>query len=187
MLQTLFFVNNYPFSVNRLVLLLTMSDASKICIECQLCCNGSMIGFIQLEKSEIERVKTIMEIEEENGLGVIIEPCKKLGCDGCTVYEDRPKQCRAFECKLLKSVEDKEVSMDNAFDIVKTIKSKRQTIEELSSAQNFNLRSNSFYFKTLEIRRIIKKEVNPSEALIHLNNELNALNELMTNYLGVSI
>lgn len=164
-----------------------MSDASKICIECQLCCNGSMIGFIQLEKSEIERVKTIMEIEEENGHGVIIEPCKKLGCNGCTVYENRPKQCRAFECKLLKSVGEKKVSMDTAFDIVEIIKIKRKSIENLSQIHNFNLRSNSFYFKTLEIRNLIKKEVKPSDDYNQLNNELNSLNDLMFDYLGVSI
>ena len=82
-----------------------MSDSSNICLSCMLCCNGTTIGFVQLEENEITRVKKILEIEEVVGNGFILQPCKKLGCNGCTIYNDRPSQCVKFECKLLsKSV-----------------------------------------------------------------------------------
>ena len=55
-----------------------------------LCCNGTTIGFIQLEEQEILRVREILEIEEEQGNGFVLQPCKKLACNGCTIYDQRP-------------------------------------------------------------------------------------------------
>ena len=163
-----------------------MGDASNICLSCMLCCNGTTIGYVQLEEREILRVRDILEIEEEDGNGFFLQPCKKLGCNGCTVYNKRPKQCVKFECKLLLSIKDKEITIPSAVLIVDEVKKKKQIIEGMIQKENINLKSKSFYFKAFELRKNLKKTPYPSEELENLITELEELNLIVTKNFGIS-
>ena len=106
-----------------------MSDSSNICLPCGICCDGTLIGFVELENEEMPRLKKIMDIEEERDHCFFLQPCKKY-CNGCTIYSERPKQCGKFECGLLKSVENKELEFDTALDIIAKAKQLRVSIEK---------------------------------------------------------
>jgi len=41
-----------------------MSDSSSICLSCLLCCDGTLIGFVQLEQEEIPPLKALLDIEK---------------------------------------------------------------------------------------------------------------------------
>ncbi|WP_040414305.1 YkgJ family cysteine cluster protein [Cyclobacterium qasimii] len=101
-----------------------MNDSLNICLSCGICCDGTLIGFVQLDPEEVPRVKEFMDIEDEKGNGFFLQPCKKF-CDACTVYSKRPRQCASFECGLLKSVDQKELEFDSAVEMVKVVKQKR--------------------------------------------------------------
>lgn len=135
-----------------------MSDSSSICLSCLLCCDGTLIGFVQLESEEILPLKGLLDIEEDsNGSGVFLHPCKNLCADGCTIYDQRPKQCRSFNCSLLKSVEQKEVTFDSAVEVINAVKEKKSTIEKQIAQLEIELKSPSFYFKMVELKKILKR------------------------------
>ena len=164
-----------------------MSDSSNICLSCMLCCNGTTIGFVQLEENEIIRVKKILEIEEEVGNGFILQPCKKLGCNGCTIYNERPSQCVKFECELLLSIKEETISLSSAVVIVEDVKKKKKAIEKLIQQEKINLTSKSFYFKASELRKTFKKEPYPSEKLEKLIIKLEELNTIVAKNFGISL
>ncbi len=134
-----------------------MNDVLNICLPCGLCCDGTMIGFVQLDKEEVPVIKELMDIEDANGNGFILEPCNSY-CDGCTIYSKRPKQCASFKCGLLKSVDQKELDFDSAMEIIKEVKQKKIALEKKLAALKFELKSQSFYFKMLELKKLLLKK-----------------------------
>ncbi|MBL4710341.1 MAG: hypothetical protein JKY48_18070, partial [Flavobacteriales bacterium] len=66
-----------------------MNDSLNICLSCGLCCDGSLIGHVQLDREEIPVVRELMDIEDENGNGFFLQPCTKY-CDACNIYSQRP-------------------------------------------------------------------------------------------------
>jgi Fe-S-cluster containining protein len=147
-----------------------MSDSSSICLSCLLCCDGSLIGFVQLEQEEIAPLKGLLEIEEDsNSNGVFLHPCTNLCADGCTIYEQRPTQCRSFNCGLLKSVEQKEIAFDSAVQVINTVKQKKTAIEKQLKLLEIKLKSPSFYFKMVELKKVLKRL--PSEAISTTNHQ----------------
>ena len=166
-----------------------MNDSLNICLSCGICCDGTLIGFVQLDPEEVPAVRAIMDIEEENGNGFFLHPCKKF-CDGCTVYSNRPKQCASFECGLLKSVEKKELEFNSAVDMVKVVKQKRIAIEEKLASLQIELQSKSFYFKMVELEKILQKEkanltLTPNHKDLLL--ELHHLDGLLLTNFGLSL
>tara|TARA_Y100000589_G_scaffold58116_1_gene48522 strand:+ start:4172 stop:4633 length:462 start_codon:yes stop_codon:yes gene_type:complete len=151
-----------------------------------LCCNGTTIGFVQLEKNELMRVKKILEIEEEGGNGFILQPCKKLGCNGCTIYNERPLQCVKFECELLSSIKEQSISFSSAIEIIEDVKRKKKAIEKMIEIEKINLTSKSFYFKAFELRKKMLKTNRPSDGLKHLISQLEDLNLMVTMNFGIS-
>ena len=163
-----------------------MSESSNLCLSCMLCCNGTTIGFVQLEKNELIRVKKILEIEEEGGNGFILQPCKKLGCNGCTIYNERPLQCVKFECELLSSIKEQSISFSSAIEIIEDVKRKKKAIEKMIEIEKINLTSKSFYFKAFELRKKMLKTNRPSDGLKHLISQLEDLNLMVTMNFGIS-
>lgn len=166
-----------------------MNDATNICLACGLCCTGTLVGFVQLDADEVPRVREFMDIEEDNGNGVFLQPCKKY-CDGCTVYEKRPKQCASFKCGLLKSVEQKELDFHTAVEVVVEVKLKKIALEKKIAALQIELDSPSFYFKMVELKKILKNknaEVELSQSYLELQTEFNELDHLLHHQFDVSL
>ncbi|MGB0888394.1 MAG: YkgJ family cysteine cluster protein [Vicingaceae bacterium] len=163
-----------------------MSDSSNLCLSCLLCCNGTLIGFVQVKKEEIPALKDVLEIEEDsNGDGVFLQSCEKLCDKGCTIYEKRPKQCQSFNCKLLKSVEDNEIHFDSAVDVINLVKQKRIAIEEQITIQKIELKSPSYYFKMVELKKVLKRiDLTPNHQ--KLQTELKELETLLPTIFGIS-
>ena len=166
-----------------------MSDSSNICLPCGICCDGTLIGFVELENEELPRLKKIMDIEDERANGFFLQPCKKY-CNGCTIYSERPKQCGKFECGLLTSVENKELEFDKALDIIDKAKQLRVSIEQKLEVVDFKLPSTSFYFKMVELKKVFQlKEIEATLTQQHrdLRAELETLDILLSEKFGVSL
>jgi len=166
-----------------------MSESSNLCLSCNICCEGTTIGFVQLDDNEISTIKELKEIEEANGKGFFLQPCDKLGCNGCSIYSQRPRQCASYNCKLLKSVENKELNFDHAVDIVNRVKEQKAAIENKLASLEIELQSKSFYFKMFELKKLHrkhKKEPTLSNKLEELVSELKQLDKLLLDSFGVS-
>lgn len=167
-----------------------MSDSSNLCLSCLLCCDGTLIGFVQLEQDEIPPLKGLLDIEKDsNGRGIFLHPCKNLCADGCTIYEQRPQQCRAFNCGLLKSVEQKEIAFDSAVEVINTVKQKKNAIEKQLTLLQIKLKSPSFYFKMVELKKLLKRL--PSETVETPNHQrliadLEQLEKILPEKFGIS-
>ena len=166
-----------------------MSDPTNICLSCGLCCDGTLIGFVQLESEELSPVRKLMEIEKTGENGMFFLPCNELGCNGCNIYSQRPKACRNFECGVLKSVEKKELSFDNATEVIDVVKQKKIAIEKHVAKLQIELQSKSFHFKMLELKKLLRKdksELSLSQHQQELMLELEELEKLLSKSFGVS-
>lgn len=127
-----------------------------ICLACGLCCDGSLIGFVELQKEEIPKIKKLMDVEDSHGNGFFLQPCKKY-CNGCTIYENRPSNCDKFNCGLLQSVNQNEIAFEDALLKVQEVKDRKAVIQKQIALLHITLKSPSFYFKMVELKKVLKK------------------------------
>ena len=166
-----------------------MSDSLNICLPCGICCDGTLIGHVQLDKEELPALKEIMEIEDENDNAFFLHPCNKF-CNSCTIYSNRPKQCAKFECGLLKSVEQKDLSFDSALEIINTVKQKKIALEKKIEVLQIELKSKSFHFKMAELKILLQKKKSESSLTqnhIELMSDLEQLDNLLLQKFGVTL
>jgi len=158
-------------------------------LSCGLCCDGSLIGFVELGKDEQTSLSLLMEIEKFEEAGFFMLPCINLGCDGCKIYSKRPKQCGKFECGLLKSIEKNELDLDSALEAIRVFKHKKIAIEKQFDTLPFQLVSPSFYFKVLELRNLLKKkrsELSVTPRFVKLLSDIDDLNDQSLKSFGIS-
>lgn len=166
-----------------------MSDSLNICLSCGICCDGTLIGFVQLDREELAGVKEIMEIEEGYGNGFFLQPCKNY-CDGCSIYAQRPKQCNNFKCGLLNSVEQQELDFNLALEIINEVKQLKVAIEKKLALLPFELQSHSFHFKMAEVNKLLQTHQTESTQIsqqVELLSDLKQLDVLLTTKFGVSL
>ncbi len=166
-----------------------MNDPTNICLSCGLCCDGTLIGFVELDNEELPALRKLMDIEDENGNGFFLQPCSNF-CDGCTIYANRPKQCGKFKCGLLTAVEQKELDFDLAIEMVAEVKQKKMALEKKMALLALDLQSPSFYFKMVELRKLLlngKSESALSEKHLELLSDLHELDSLVIKGFGVSL
>ena len=163
-----------------------MNDSTNICLSCGLCCEGTVIGFVQVGREELPLLRDVIDIENTNGDGFFLQSCKKY-CDGCTIYSRRPKQCDKFECGLLKSFNQKEVNFDSALEIINVVKQKQNDIESKIALLPFDLQSQSFYFKMGEVKKLLQKnapEVAFTQNQLDLLEDIKQLDSLLASKFG---
>ena len=98
-----------------------------------------------------------MYLEEMDEAGFFLEPCENLvGCS-CSIYSRRPKQCDTYNCKLLKSVEQNEINFDSAIEVIQRIKHGKADILKKLNTLPFEFKSQSFYFQTLELKKVLEQ------------------------------
>lgn len=112
------------------------SESGNICIECGLCCDGSMFKHAGIDKSDDLTFLKQMGIES-----VAIDdklffhlPC--MGQEGklCRLYRDarRFKVCKSFKCKLFKQYLSGEISYSAAMSVIQEILIRRQSVKAFS-------------------------------------------------------
>ena len=164
-----------------------MNDSNNICLACGLCCDGTVLGFVQLEREEVPALKGLLNIENDEGEGVFLQPCSQF-CDGCSIYSQRPKQCASFKCGLLKSVEQKSVSFDRAVEVTDEVKLLKTAIVKKLANLQIELKSKSFYFQMLELNRWFQKnerEISLSKSYLDLKSDLQEFDNLLSKEMGI--
>ena len=162
-----------------------MDDTENICLACGLCCDGTLIGHVQLKKQETPVLNQLMDLEGDPDNGFFLHPCQKY-CNGCTIYQNRPFQCKSFECGLLKSVEQGKTDFSSALRSISKLKQKRKDVEESIKVWGINLKSNSFYFQMVELEKHLRKESSHSTVKAKtLKSQLKELNLFVGKSFGV--
>lgn len=162
-----------------------MNDEDNICLACGICCDGTLIGFVEVEAAEFSRLKGILEVEESDEIGFFLHPCEKF-CEKCTIYDQRPKQCGLFECKVLKSYEQGEMDFKAATEIIAEVIEKKVAIDAKLVTLDLNLKSGSFCFKMMEVKNLFAKNSLKLKSHSDLMVDIDKLNKLVMNHFGVS-
>lgn len=92
----------------------------EICVNCGLCCDGTLFNYAELQPGErgILPEKIEQKYSKVGEADCFLLPCQYF--DGkCTIYEQkRAVVCSAFRCQLLKNFSKGQISKDNANKMV---------------------------------------------------------------------
>lgn len=113
---------------------------STLCLECGLCCDGTLFRQVRLTPEEQVRVGALkIATGKKRGADVMWLPCGKLEGKCCTVYEARPGGCRRFVCALGRALEANEVSLDDARACVRDMHARLEVLRVALGAESSSL------------------------------------------------
>jgi Fe-S-cluster containining protein len=106
------------------------NDNSNLCLQCGLCCNGVIFADVA--------VRSISKIRILKKLGFplttrsrLSQPCAAFDGCRCTIYSQRPGQCKKFDCLLLEKVRSGQATQERAIQIIRKARRLVKTIEQL--------------------------------------------------------
>jgi len=102
--------------------------ASDLCLDCGLCCNGTLWPGVFVEESKHHLFKWVEKREVNFGF-VMHEPegCEQLdNCNLCRIYENRPSKCKEYTCGVLEEVKRNDISFEYAKLLIKDLKNNPQ-------------------------------------------------------------
>jgi Fe-S-cluster containining protein len=109
-----------------------MDDArngSDLCVACGLCCQGV---FHEQARAFPEEVPWLEARGFTVGTGprglTFALPCSYLGATGCSLYAERPRTCRNYQCRLLTRYLDGEVPLEQALSTVAQVQELRDRL-----------------------------------------------------------
>ena len=133
------------------------NDLGVICQACGLCCSGVLFTDVDLTVGEAKTLQAkkpanpipdkpivaMTRATQQNnesgdalaeGAGKLVEygidqPCQFLSGTACSIYSDRPRKCRDFECALLEKVQKKQLSINEGLAVVSVAKQHVANIE----------------------------------------------------------
>jgi hypothetical protein len=102
-----------------------------------------MFSSVQLEpEDEVTPLMTAgVNIYFEANANMFKLPCAAHKNCTCTVYANRPKNCRSYKCELLKRFERGDISRQAAQEIVTKVVSLKNEVNELALAASINTQS----------------------------------------------
>lgn len=104
-----------------------MNGIEQLCPNCGLCCDSTLFADVELSAGDdpkrLRKLGLTLAKKGKNKLA-FAQPCACFDGKLCTIYTDRPKHCRAFDCGLLKRVEAGELTAGAA--LKKIAEAKRQ-------------------------------------------------------------
>ena len=109
-----------------------LNSKQSLCTQCGLCCNGTIFDYVPMEKHETTICKKadIPFERDEDGDFSFNLPCPAFK-DCCTIYNERFKVCREFECKLLNKSSKKQISHLDALSLISLTKELHNELQNL--------------------------------------------------------
>ena len=105
---------------------------SSLCLDCGLCCDGSLFDVVELLDSEVNPVGPTRMLK--SGGRAFNQPCQCF--DGkCSIYESRPERCAAYLCDTAKLVNSGWLSLGRGQARVKKMRAHIDTFRHLSGDQ----------------------------------------------------
>lgn len=120
------------------------SPTTSLCLDCGLCCDGTMHSTVALEHGDDREVllRTGFHLLLFEAEARFEQPCHAFH-GSCTIYEDRPTLCRSYRCALLRQVDSGEVSDADARALVTTAIGLRDSVRPAIEALVGSTRTHS--------------------------------------------
>ncbi len=94
-------------------------DASPLCLDCGLCCNGAIHHYGVLKENEVEAAERLgLAVERTRDYLGFAQPCTKHDGNQCTIYELRPSTCVNYYCGLASRYRKGEIPLRDALQVV---------------------------------------------------------------------
>ncbi len=110
---------------------MTDKNSPDLCTKCGVCCDGTFFDEAMIQPSDLNPVTEKLDLLRKDGKIKIKLPCSHHINYRCTIYEQRPWVCRAYECKLLKECKQGKVDEGEAIEVINTLKSAVEEIDEI--------------------------------------------------------
>lgn len=105
--------------------------ATSLCTACGMCCDGTIFGFVPTSEEDRQRLPAGIFSFETNGekLG-FFQPCAALEGTCCSVYSERPENCRKFNCGVLTRMVAGDLDFDSAKGLIEQARSAADKVIE---------------------------------------------------------
>jgi len=114
-----------------------MNGVEKLCPNCGLCCDSTLFADVELragdDAKQLKQLGLTLVQKSKNKLA-FAQPCACFDGKLCGIYADRPRQCRKFECGLLKRVDAGEMTAGTALKKIAAAKQRAETVRGLLRA-----------------------------------------------------
>ena len=95
-------------------------EASDLCTQCGLCCDGGIFDYGPLAPEEVEPAREAgMAVVEADDKAGFLFPCPQLACATCQIYSIRPQTCRGYRCETLKALDAGKIDLAEGLSRVK--------------------------------------------------------------------
>src|SRR6266849_5621581 len=94
---------------------------SQLCPACGMCCNGVLFGDVELQRGDDAKKLAAIGMDlrkKENGKICFTQPCACFDGKLCGIYNERPKCCQTFECRLLERTQAGTVTVSSALKAI---------------------------------------------------------------------
>ena len=106
----------------------------QLCPNCGLCCDSTLFADVELRAGDdAKRLKQLglTLVQKTKSKLAFAQPCACFDGKLCGIYADRPRQCRKFECGLLKRVQAGELDAGLALKKISEAKILSSKVREL--------------------------------------------------------
>ncbi len=97
----------------------------RLCPNCGLCCDSVLFADVELRPGDdAARLAQAGLVIAKKGRRkrALAQPCACFDGKYCKIYSDRPRQCRMFECGLLKKVNAGKLDVETALEMISEAK-----------------------------------------------------------------
>ena len=104
---------------------------SDLCLDCGLCCTTLFFSAVPVSADELPDVPMQLKLERRSDkLTVFALPCVAHQNYRCTVYDQRPKVCRGYQCDLMLDETEGLVAPTLARQVVAEAKKRFEAVEK---------------------------------------------------------
>lgn len=91
-----------------------MSDGSRLCLACGLCCDGTVFEHVDLGRDEAAAAARHLPVVG-SPRPRFHQPCPRWSRDdGCTIYAERPMPCARYRCRTLERLDAGTIALEDA-------------------------------------------------------------------------
>lgn len=92
----------------------TSAPEEDLCTNCGMCCDGTLFAYVEVAEDERAAVQQLFTLHAGTEGPIFHQPCSYNRDRKCTVYDDRPRTCRAYRCKTLSALRSGEIEAPEA-------------------------------------------------------------------------
>jgi len=107
-------------------------DGGDLCLECGLCCDGTLFSNIVLDVGEEEYVGSLgLEVHVRDDKPSAPQPCPAFVDGCCSLYEvGRPHTCHTYACALLRGYQGGGAERDDCLAVIRLVRSLAREMED---------------------------------------------------------